>query len=564
MPRPSVTLNIQDPGLGIVQPSAGRVQVKVGVSQKALPNVLLGAGTVGAAEEAVGRCPMLDAAAQVFDQGGGELYFMPVEITADGAVTGLFTLTGAGTGTVTGSRAPSQTVKVKILAGGTPGAGMTYQTLVGAGGYGPTITSSADPYSARVAGQRFSRIAFGNVTYVAGDIYTVGADGTVTRTGTGPTTALDSSVHSPVDAFDIAVQITTDGGLGTGAFRYSLDGGESWSGDIGIPSGAGRYVLPGAGVAVTFAGTFLKNDIYRGASTPPGFSTGDSTTALTALRADSRRWGFLHVVGTPANAADALTLAAAVGAQLTAYEAQGRYAYGLTECPAGEGDATLLSTFSNFVHERMGVGAGDIGILSTLSGRLHRRNIVWAYAAKRSAQKLSTHPGQIAASDGGGPLKNVVKLYRDEFATPGLDQGRFITATTQTEASGFYITRGRMMAAPGSDYENVMNRAVMDELCRLALQGFTQFLNMDHRIDRVTGFIDERDAQEIEAIVQSKCESLVEDDEVSAVEVTLSRTDNILSTKTLNAEVGGIPKGYSEFIKVKIGLVNPAQRRSAA
>jgi hypothetical protein len=43
----------------------------------------------------------------------------------------------------------------------------------------------------------------------------------------------------------------------------------------------------------------------------------------------------------------------------------------------------------------------------------------------------------------------------------------------------------------------------------------------------------------------------------------VSRTDNILSTSTVNVEVSVIPKGYARIINLTLGFKNPALRAAA-
>lgn len=562
MSLPNVEMTIRDPGLGIVAASTGKIQVKAGPTQRGTVNTVLSAGSVNAARTAIGSGPVLEATAQVLTVAGGPVYMLPLLVTSLGSVTGAFALAGSGTGTVTGSKGPEQIVKVKIILGGTLTTA-TFQVAVGSGAYGSTITTGAGPYTYQVPGQQFTNVIFTAGTYVANDVFTINLDGTVTRVGSGTATLLDTSTHSPVDAYDIRVQILTAGGLGAGAFRYSLDGANNYSGSIGIPA-SGKYVIPDTGVVLTFAGTFTVDDLYTGVTTPPGFANGDLTTALVALRASPLAWGFVHVVGTPSSAANAVTLAGVVGVQTTAAEAEFRYVFALVECPQGESDATIAAAAASYVDARIGIVVGDVDLISPLSGRRQRRNLAWAYAARLSAIKLSSHPGQASAENNGGPLKNVMALYRDERATPALDVARFVTAGNVV-GEGYFITRGKMMASTSSDYQQVMARRVMDRAETVARSGFFQYVNKDLRIDRATGFIDERDAQGIEANVNAKLEAaLISEDEASSVATVVSRDDNLLSTSILNAEIEITPKGYSETIRVGIGFRNPALQTAAA
>jgi hypothetical protein len=563
MSLPDVTETILENGLGVISPASDKVQVKVGPTQKGTLNTLYGAANSKTAQSLVGTCPLLEAVAQVLDApgGGASVIMVPSLPTNYGTVTGAFALEGGGSGTVTGSKGPEQIVKVKIGTGGLPGV-MTYQVAVGTGTYGPIITSSADPYSALVPGQSFTKLAFGNFTYIANDVYQLNLDGTVIRTGSGTSSALNGSTNSPTDQFEIWVAIVTGGALGVGAFRYSMDGGTNYSGSIILPS-AGIYVIPGSGVVLTFAGTFTVGDTYKGATTPPTSSSSDVNTALVALLANPLTWDHVHVVGTPANAAGAFTLAGIASTQMGAAQAGHRYAWALTECPAAEGDTTLSTTFTPFVDHSVAVAAGDAYVRSPLSGRVQRRNAAWVYSARISAIAISIHPGQVSEDDNAGPLHNVVSIVRDEAATPGLDPARFVTLRTIVDVNGYFVSRGRMMASPGSDFEEVMNLRVMNRTVTVGRAAALKYLNKKLRITPKglprAGFIDERDAQAIERIIQAKCRAaIVTPGDASDVVVVVSRTDNILSTRSLTMEIGPVPDGYAEHIGLTLGFKNLA------
>jgi hypothetical protein len=106
---------------------------------------------------------------------------------------------------------------------------------------------------------------------------------------------------------------------------------------------------------------------------------------------------------------------------------------------------------------------------------------------------------------------------------------------------------------------------VMDRAMQVAKSAFFIYVNRDLRMDPATGRIDERDAQGIEANVESALEAaLISEDEASSVAVVVSRDDNLLSSAVLHAEVEVVPKGYSETIAVGIGLKNPALQAAAA
>ena len=112
--------------------------------------------------------------------------------------------------------------------------------------------------------------------------------GDAIRTGTGSLAASGA----PVDSYDLRVRITTSGGLGTARFQYTLDGGDTYSPEILVPSG-GTYTVEDTGVTLTFtegpSGTsFVAGDEYRFRTTAPAMTTTDLVAALDAALADRK------------------------------------------------------------------------------------------------------------------------------------------------------------------------------------------------------------------------------------------------------------------------------------
>lgn len=145
---------------------------------------------------------------------------------------------------------------------------------------------------------------------------TVGAISDVTKTLVGTATgtitvALTSGETTPFDKYEVIVEITRTGTTGTGAFRYSLDSGKTYSGEYAIPGG-GAYDLPNTGLTVTFvpgAGAvyFEDGDLHVFETTAPSSTAQDLADGITALAADERTWNFWHLVGPPAPSLSAVT-----------------------------------------------------------------------------------------------------------------------------------------------------------------------------------------------------------------------------------------------------------------
>lgn len=99
--------------------------------------------------------------------------------------------------------------------------------------------------------------------------------GIVNKSGTGAG-AVNAS-GNPTSSASVVVEILTTGEPGVATFRYSLDGGATWSAGTVIPAG-GFFPLPGTGITVQFeaapagAGTsFIDGDMYALELSTPNF-----------------------------------------------------------------------------------------------------------------------------------------------------------------------------------------------------------------------------------------------------------------------------------------------------
>lgn len=428
-----------------------------------------------------------------------------------------------------------------------------FDTLRSTLGYGPLVEAVAH------------KLAGGGTVYampVTPD--TAGAAGAVTHTGTGTSEAtVSGSVH---DAFKVRITITRAGGSLSASppatFTVSIDGGVNTSAPVPMPT-SGVYPVPNTGgLIVTFAaGTFVLGDTFNFDCVAPLFTASTVTSALTALRADPRTWKHVHIVGGTLTVANARLQANAVDAALATAEAQYRFTYGIVECP-NDTDANIIAGFATFASTRVAVGAGLCSVTSPLTGLTLTRNAALPFAARRHTAPIHEDAGRVES----GALRLVTALARDEAITPGLDSERFVTLRSFIGKRGFYITNGNMMANGGSDFSLVQFREVMDVACSVQRDGMLRYVNENVRVypstvqaPAVAGAIDERDARAVESDVGGKLRAaLVSANHVTDATITVNRTDNILSTRTLRSKVRVLPFGYTKFIESNMGFTNPA------
>lgn len=541
-----LTVTILDGQLGLVNAVGDQVVTHLGVCSKGTPNTVYGIGDSQTASNTLGVGTLVENVADTVGVAGA-CYAVPVTPSTTGTA-GSTTHTGTGTATVVGAGMPLYQILAKITTAGALGT-MRVAFSVNGGAYGTPVLSTVSTFSTLVAGT-LTTLTFADQTYTLNDVWTITTAGVITVSGAG-TAGWVTQASSPADVYDVLVVIQDAGALGAATFKYSLDGGNSYSSKITVPGG-GTYVIPGAGVMLTFSGTFVAADTYEFTTTTAGFGTTDVGAALTALANGPQQWFGFHVAGQGASAAAAASMAATVSSALTAMEVAYRYVMGIVECPQTEGDSTIEAAFASFASSRVMVTCTDVLHESSLTrGRTLRRNIGLAIATRLADTQPSEDPGHV----GGGALTNVTHIYRDEAATPGLGLNRFCVGTTVPTKVGYFCDAGNMMAQVGSDFSNVGNRRVMDIACSTSIAVLIDYCNGDVQAND-DGTIFDPEATKIEDSLKGALGNRLlrkSPPQASAVDAVVNRTNNVISTQNLQVTVKVRPKALLRTISLTIG-----------
>jgi len=305
MALPGVTVTVRDGGLGIVPPGVGSQFVKIGPSPIGVVNTVYSAADNSSLQKQLGNGgPVVESAALALAVGGqgsvkpNGLLLVPVNPSTYGSASAV-THVGPGTGTVTVAIKPANAFLIKCIAGGSATTSTWQTSLDGGVTYGATWTAAA---TIQVPGVSFTTLAFGAGTSVTGDVVTVPASGTAPSLQSGTGTLIPTiSSACPVDAYTVVLTITLAGGLGVGMFTYSLDGGNTVSQQILIPSSGAYTIADGndpnksgtcsTGIVLTFSGTYTLNDTYSFTTTTASYTTTDLTNATPGSpRASASTW----------------------------------------------------------------------------------------------------------------------------------------------------------------------------------------------------------------------------------------------------------------------------------
>jgi hypothetical protein len=396
-------------------------------------------------------------------------------------------------------------------------------------------------------------------------------NGTINISGVTGTSVVSITAATLANGnYDLYLKIVTGGTRGAAGitFQWSLDDGRTLE-PLTALGVATSFAFPGAGgISFDFAaGTLLAGDVVRLRTTAPNWNSADLAAAMAALKVSIQSWDVVHVVG-PLDG----TTAAALN---TAFASMTEKAWiGSFRVPnAAESEATYLAAavtaFSSAATTYGALCFGAAKVTSGLSFRQYRQPAAYAVAARiaslseeEDAAELDFGALQgVDIRDANGNIDE-----HDESANPGADDARFVTLRTwDGEGTNVYINNPRLFSSPGSDFEFFQHRRVMN-LAKKALRIYMQRrLSKPIIVNAKTGFILESQAVEIEAGANAVLRAeLLGKPKASAGAfgpfefIKLSRTDNLLSTKTLTGQAGIVPLAYPKAILIDIGFRNPA------
>ncbi len=570
----SATLSTNDGGLGVSEQLRRPVAV-VGCSSTgtaASPQVL---STPDDVTSTFGYGPLAEVLALVLALAGGPVVGVKTS-TATVAVAGGVCQGGAGgssagtlaaDGSLTSTAVPALSgtpdkpyaVRVVVTTAGSNIAATPVVKVSLDGGLTYLATGSvAVSASAQAIGTTGLSLAWTDGTFVlseAWNAYGVNCPTDADATGT----SVLSVSGTPHDAFDVRVLVTrASASLSalTGAFKVSLDGGNSYSGEIALAS-SGSYAIPNTGLTITFgSGTHVAGDLFRFKTSAPAWDATGLTAALDGLVTSGRDFEFVHVAG-PVDA----TSAATVKTWLDAREVAGQYTFAVCEARDqihGESVSawqTVLTGsspgFASFTGDKQYVMASHGEIQSAIrAGVYWRRNLARLLTPRLAKIPLRESPLRVKTGpvEGLMPDGAVSSVYHDGRTYTALDLARLgVVQTLAGRPEGEYFFTSRTTAASSSDFSEVQRIRVMNEASRHALAAIAEYVGDDVELKTDgSGRIAEADAKAIEAEVLAKVKAAVlnaPNKHVTRVGVQVNRTDVLASTRTLRVAISLVPRG---------------------
>lgn len=388
---------------------------------------------------------------------------------------------------------------------------------------------------------------------------TAGSNSAVVAVGTSPALTLTGAPYNQAQG---VVQVVSGGVIGTSSFRYSLDGGDTYSDSIAT---AATYLIASLGVTLNFAaGTYVAGDSYTFTCTAPGMTTTNVSNALDDIIVSPRDAGFVHVVGVPTDAAGTAALTALLQTKMEAAHLAKKYIFAIHGSAAVD-KALLIAAYPSIDAKFVVACAGFCEIIDDRTGQIVKRPSDYAIAARIARNPISVDPARDAADSGIDPLSGVRELvpvgslastgYHDESVTPGLNSARFATLMSFLGKSGYYVTNGSTMAAAGSDFGLVQFVRVILRASQLFYAWSLDNLSQRIRKDPTTGYIDLKVAAALEADASAYLRAGI-GAHVDGIQVVINRSDDLSADPTLRYKIRLVGPSYAKEISWELGLVS--------
>ena len=395
---------------------------------------------------------------------------------------------------------------------------------------------------------------------------------TGTGTGTFGITANANGGTSTWDSGKWVVKIINGAAtVAATTFQYSKDGGTTWSPTLS----AAASVAIEAGLSFQFSVSstvFVTGDTYTFTSYEQGYSTANLAAAFTAAFTPNNAYQMVHVVGSDMGTTDPVTDAA----QATAYAARVvqaeasiaaqatriRFVDCFVDSPRvadnGTSDNLIITDFTSVVASDVSATGGMQTQANLLSyGFQVPRSVAWCFVAKsRIVDLAQTTWARNVPID-----TNILSIDTDSAVRPALDAANFATLTTMPGLAGFYGCRAPTLATGGSDLNTIEANNVMNLAKTTAYAALAPQLGSTVIVDGSTGYITQASALGIEKTVNRQLRAVMTAtggvQRASKVTFTVTRTNNILSTKQLIGVLAIVPLGYVQTILVPISFSNP-------
>jgi len=478
-----------------------------------------------------------------------------------------------------GNAVPAAAASSKALIIGPASSGVKETTLYTFGTIGD-IASTIGYGNAQLCSELVMAMApsgFGSV-----DVLVSSASIAGTLTEVSAASPVIAITGTPLASYDIRADITTAGVSGSCKFRYSLDGGNTYTENLqSTTSTSGAYVIPNTGLTMSFAaGTHAVGNLTHYYVQGPMMNTTDLASCISTLANSNTNYTTIIVADDSPAPVSCSALFSAMDTHLTTLN-NTQYKPTMAVVNVG-GESKLFNrtyasttgtyTSTNVLANITGSAASTGNFIAAVAEKVNtyiavpqpgyaRPRLPFAFAVGAEIHAVGDDLSKNISQD---PIRRVETPSYDEFqAGTVYHDERVIAPRTFRGESGLYVNQGVLKYNPvnAGSYNFVPKGRIANRASEIARTAIRPFLNTRVRtLTDGTGRIDPIDKLFIEASVQKQLEAVLFNvtngagtkGHVSAIQFSLNGENNVLSTGLLQGTILMVPFVYVTTITIDI------------
>lgn len=364
----------------------------------------------------------------------------------------------------------------------------------------------------------------------------------------------------PYNHFSIIIQMTGKGGLNIAAFKYSINGGYSYSEELTVPL-SGSYEITDTGLTVEFTTEDTKDyevgDTFVFETTAPSLTNADVLAGCEKIKDIKQEAEFVHITGS--SGVD--TWAAVSNLQETLRDQYHKplmfvlEAFQKTEQEdmrqykeALEKARKRIRNFCIQVVAARGLYTGMDG----LTRDINFAGIVCGLYSKVAVNKSIGETAVISLSE-----DKVLKLLPEgitETDISEMDDLSYLTIRQYDGLVGYYVNNARMMGPEETDYKYAEDTRVVNKIIRETRK--EALLQLQSDIDMENP---EADLQAKAQFIKVPLDTMVKEKEISAAEIIVPEdaASTILASGRFPLQIRYTQRGIIRSILIDVGKRNP-------
>ena len=369
-----------------------------------------------------------------------------------------------------------------------------------------------------------------------------------------------SVTGKPNNAFEIVVVITGQGVLNTAAFKYSINGGYTYSEELTVPLG-GTYELPDTGITLSFTvdgeKTFKVGDTYKWSTTAPQLTNENILNGIDRVKNVKAEAELVHVVGC-SNADTWAAISTLQSTLQTQYHKPLMFVLEAFEPDTGESMADYVKRLvsarkqvKNFEIQVVPSRAMYIG-MDGITRNVNLASVVCGMYGRTAVNQSIGQTATMAISED-KLLKLLPEGITDDVIDE-LDDNGYLTFRQYDGLEGYYVNNARTLGPEGTDYKYAEDARVVNKIIRETRKQALLQLQSDIDLENPTA-----DLQAKVEFIKAPLDTMVNDKEISSAEVTLpdDAAESILKEEKLYLTVRYVQRGIIRSIEVDVGKSNP-------